>query len=180
MVNRRWYRPGMAAVDPAGEAAPARGGAVAYSGVIHWEYSPDLDHDADPGEIVWAWVAFEDDPTIGKDRPIAVVGRSDDRRLVALMLSSRNHDGDARWIPIGSGQWDREGRPSWVRRDRVLVVASSAVRREGAVLPRSTYDAIVSAMRGTAPVQGRRAGADRPGLRERLRRLLGRGPSGRS
>jgi hypothetical protein len=177
MADRRWYRLGMAAVDPAGDAAPARGGAVAYSGAIHWEYSPDLDHDADPGEIVWAWVAFEDDPTIGKDRPIAVVGRSDDRRLVALMLSSRNHDGDARWIPIGSGQWDREGRPSWVRRDRVLVVASAAVRREGAVLPRSTYDAIVSAMRGTTPVAVSGPSGRVRGLRDRIRRLLGGGRS---
>ena len=25
-------------------------------------YSPDLDGDADPGEIVWTWVAYEDDP----------------------------------------------------------------------------------------------------------------------
>ncbi len=91
----------MAAVDPAGEAAPPRGGAVAYSGAIHWEYSPELDRDPDPGEIVWSWVAFEEDDSIGKDRPIAVIGRADDRRLVAVMLSSRGHDGDRDWIAIG-------------------------------------------------------------------------------
>src|SRR5882757_411423 len=31
-------------------------------------YAPDLDGRADPGEIVWTWVVYEDDPTRGKDR----------------------------------------------------------------------------------------------------------------
>ena len=26
-------------------------------------YAPDLDGRADPGEIVWTWVVYEDDPT---------------------------------------------------------------------------------------------------------------------
>ncbi len=38
-------------------------------------YAPDLDGRADPGEIVWTWVVYEDDPTRGKDRPVLVVGR---------------------------------------------------------------------------------------------------------
>jgi hypothetical protein len=96
-------------------------------------------------------VAFEEDDRIGKDRPIAVVGRSDDRRLVALMLSSKDHDGDRDWISIGSGPWDREGRESWVRSDRILVVESRSVRREGAIIPRTTYDVIVAGMRGSTP-----------------------------
>ena len=108
--------------DPSGEPAPARGGAYTYSGPISWEYSPELDRDADPGEIVWTWVAFEEDAHVGKDRPVAVVGRADDGRLVALMLSSKEHDGDRGWISIGTGPWDKEGRESWVRRDRVLAV----------------------------------------------------------
>ncbi len=32
-------------------------------------YAPDLDGRADPGEIVWTWVVYEDDPSRGKDRP---------------------------------------------------------------------------------------------------------------
>src|SRR5688572_16152998 len=28
----------------------------------HLAYAPDLDGDADPGEIVWTWVPYEDDP----------------------------------------------------------------------------------------------------------------------
>ncbi len=52
-------------------------------------YAPDLDGRADPGEIVWTWVVYEDDPTSGKDRPVLVVGR-DRRTLLGLMLSSQD------------------------------------------------------------------------------------------
>jgi hypothetical protein len=144
-----------------GEAPPARGGAYDYDGPIAWEYRPELDHDPDPGEVVWAWVAFEDDHRVGKDRPLAVVGRTVDRRLVGLMLTSRNRDGENGWLAIGAGPWDGRGRPSWVRLDRPLAVAPDAVRREGAVLPRSTYDriqrtmaALSGAPAGPAPTVG--------------------------
>ena len=39
------------------------------------EYSPSLDGDADPGEVVWTWVPYEEDPTQGKDRPVVIIGR---------------------------------------------------------------------------------------------------------
>ena len=171
----------MPSVDPAADPPPARGGAYDYAGAVLWEYSPELDHDPDPGEVVWTWVAFEDDPSIGKDRPVAVVGRTEDRRLVALMLSSKEHDGDRDWLSIGSGPWDREGRESWVRRDRILAVSADAVRREGAILPRPTYDAIVAGLKGgrpspavpAAPAASVPAAAP-TGLWHRLRGLLGR------
>src|SRR5690349_25068137 len=50
-------------------------------------YAPDLDGAADPGEIVWTWVPFEEDDGRGKDRPVLVVGR-EGAELVGLMLSS--------------------------------------------------------------------------------------------
>ncbi|MBJ7466759.1 MAG: type II toxin-antitoxin system PemK/MazF family toxin, partial [Mycolicibacterium sp.] len=97
-------------------------------------YSPDLDGRADPGEIVWTWVVYEDDPTRGKDRPVLVVGR-DQRTLLGLMLSSQDHHaGDDGWVGIGTGSWDYDGRPSWVRLDRVLDVPEDGIRREGAIL----------------------------------------------
>ncbi|HEU4346263.1 MAG TPA: type II toxin-antitoxin system PemK/MazF family toxin, partial [Actinoplanes sp.] len=83
-------------------------------------YAPRLDGDADPGEIVWTWVAYEDEPAQGKDRPVLVVGR-DGRTLLGLMLSSRRErDGERNWLALGTGPWDREQRPSWIRLDRVL------------------------------------------------------------
>src|SRR5580765_7990997 len=61
-------------------------------------YAPDLDGAADPGEIVWAWVPFEENDGRGKDRPLLVVGRGGGGsgggggvRLLGLMLSSQ-HD----------------------------------------------------------------------------------------
>lgn len=168
----------MSTSRPTGEPAPDRGGAHTYAGPIAWEYSPELDRDADPGEIVWTWVAFEEDASIGKDRPVAVVGRADDGRLVALMLSSQDHRGDRGWMSIGTGPWDKQGRESFVRTDRVLAVSARAVRREGAVMPRATYESIVAAMGGRAPVAKRGAATSaapaRTGLLARLRGLLGR------
>jgi PemK-like, MazF-like toxin of type II toxin-antitoxin system len=97
------------------------------------EYSPDLDGLADPGEIVWAWVPYEEDPARGKDRPLLVVGRHG-RRLLAMMLSSRDHGDDPDWLELGSGGWDRDGRASYVRLDRVFALDEDDIRREGAVL----------------------------------------------
>ncbi|WP_371413019.1 type II toxin-antitoxin system PemK/MazF family toxin [Mycolicibacterium sp. GF69] len=110
-------------------------------------YAPDLDGRADPGEIVWTWVVYEDDPTQGKDRPVLVVGR-DRSTLLGLMLSSQDHDRDeANWVPIGSGTWDYEGRASWVRLDRVLDVPEDGIRREGAILARERFEVIATRLR---------------------------------
>lgn len=157
--------------DAAGEPEPERGGAHTYRGPVAWEYSPEMDGDPDPGEIVWTWVSFEEDSRVGKDRPIAILGRAEDHRLVGMMLSSRDHSGEKDWLAIGSGPWDHEGRRSWLRRDRLLAVRADSVRREGAVLPRATYDSVLAAV-GTPPPQAE----TRPPwtLREGLRRILGR------
>ncbi len=111
------------------------------------EYSPNLDGDADPGEIVWTWVAYEDDPARGKDRPVLVVGRSG-RTVLGLMLSSQSErDGQRDWLPLGPGDWDREARPSWIRLDRVIEVDVDGIRREGAVLDRARFDRVAATLR---------------------------------
>src|ERR1700754_2556449 len=103
-------------------------------------YAPDLDGAADPGEIVWAWVPYEEGDGRGKDRPLLVVGRQG-RELLGLMLSSQHDRADDRgWLPVGSGAWDRRGRESFVRLDRVLEVHEHAIRREDAVLDRDRFD----------------------------------------
>lgn len=110
-------------------------------------YAPDLDGRADPGEIVWTWVVYEDDPTRGKDRPVLVVGR-DRRTLLGLMLSSQDHRGDdPNWVAIGAGSWDYDGRVSWVRLDRVLDVPEEGIRREGAILDRARFEAVAARLR---------------------------------
>jgi PemK-like, MazF-like toxin of type II toxin-antitoxin system len=110
-------------------------------------YAPNLDGRADPGEIVWTWVVYEDDPTRGKDRPVLVVGR-DRSLLLGLMVSSQErHAADPQWVGIGSGPWDYEGRPSWVRLDRVLDVPEEGIRREGAILDREIFDLVAARLR---------------------------------
>ena len=85
--------------------------------------------------------------TRGKDRPVLVVGR-DQRTLLGLMLSSQHyHAEDPQWVSIGTGTWDYEGRPSWVRLDRVLDVPEEGIRREGAILDRTRFEAVAARLR---------------------------------
>ena len=123
-------------------------------------YSPELDGLPDPGEVVWTWVPYEDDPAQGKDRPVIVLGRdSGGALLLCLQLTSKDHDRDAEqeaswgryWMDVGTGAWDAERRPSEVRLDRLLRLAEAGVRREGAILDRAVFDAVVAAARKFHP-----------------------------
>ena len=113
-----------------------------YRGMIDFEYSPSLDGDADPGEIVWTWVPFEEDHSQGKDRPVLLVGR-DGEYLLALMMTSKDHNNrehaDPNYLDIGSGPWDPQGRASEVKLNRVIRVRPDAMRREGAIMPDDTF-----------------------------------------
>lgn len=111
-------------------------------------YAPDLDGSADPGEVVWAWVPFEENDGRGKDRPLLVVGRDGGGDLLGLMLSSQHDRADDRdWVSVGSGDWDKQGRESFVRLDRVLEVGEQEIRREGAVLDRARFDGVAHELR---------------------------------
>ncbi|MGV0835179.1 type II toxin-antitoxin system PemK/MazF family toxin [Mycolicibacterium thermoresistibile] len=139
---------------PASEAAPNTAGRPVTDHSVPTAqrarklvYAPDLDGRADPGEIVWTWVAYEDDPTRGKDRPVLVVGR-DRHTLLGLMLSSQEHHADdPDWVSIGSGSWDDEGRVSFVRLDRVLDVPEEGIRREGAILEPLKFELVAARLR---------------------------------
>jgi hypothetical protein len=117
-------------------------------------YTPEQDGRPDPGEVVWAWVAYEDDPSQGKDRPVLVIGR-EGTELIGLQLTSKDHDRDAEdearhgraWMDVGSGDWDQDRRPSEVRLDRLLRLAEDDVRREGAAIDRAVFDTVVAAAR---------------------------------
>ena len=92
-------------------------------------------------------MVYEEDPTQGKDRPVLVVGR-DRSVLLGLMVSSQErHAADRDWVGIGSGDWDYEGRESWVRLDRVLDVPEEGIRREGAILDRELFDVVAARLR---------------------------------
>ncbi len=128
-----------------------------FTGTARVEYAPRADGQPDPGEVVWTWVPFEEDHTRGKDRPVLVVGR-EGSWLLALMLTSKDHEGpgsderDERrhgrdWTDLGAGPWDRQGRPSQVRTDRVVRVDPVAVRREGAQLDAARFEQVAGVLR---------------------------------
>ncbi len=155
-------------VGPGGRLGAGRGSsmrrpgpdanATATSGSPDVEYGPHADGRPDPGEVVWAWVPYDEDDGRGKDRPVLVIGRRGDD-LLGLMLTSKDHDRDAVdesrhgriWTDIGTGSWDSRRRPSEVRLDRLLVLDPSSVRREGGALDRARFDRVVSEARS---VQG--------------------------
>ena len=122
-------------------------------------YSPENDGLPDPGEVVWTWVPYEDDPAQGKDRPVVVLARADGGLLLCLQLTSQDHDIDVaqearwgrHWMDVGTGGWDPEGRPSEVRVDRLLRLPEVGVRREGAALDRPVFEAVVVAAREFHP-----------------------------
>ena len=138
---------GKQAAKRAGRRPGRRGGvgrALPSEGVVHIEYSPRLDGDPDPGEIVWAWVPFEEDPSQGKDRPVVIVGRRGGA-LVGVPLTTRANGREAQ-IPIGTGAWDHDRRESYARIWRLLEIDAHRMRREGAILERDRFDEVIDAV----------------------------------
>ena len=126
----------------AGATAPSARGVSVYDvsalGLPDFAYSPDPYGEA----------------TQGKDRPVLVLARHE-TRLVVAQMTSKDHDRDAAqearwgrfWHDVGTGDWDRQGRPSEVRLDRLLLVEPASVRREGATMKREVFDGVVAALR---------------------------------
>lgn len=134
VVRERETGTGRATHKPTPTARPVSG--------VRIEYSPNLDGDPDPGEVVWTWVPFEEDATLGKDRPVVVIGRHGER-LSGVALTTKRHDGS---VDVGTGPWDPRNRPSFAKVSRLLDIDPDAVRREGAVLTRRRFDAVVEAV----------------------------------
>ena len=142
------------AAGPARSQQPAGPGA-AYAGDVRGKatplYAPSPDGAPDPGEVVWAWVPYEDDYSQGKDRPVLLIGRNGSR-LLALMMTSRDRnnsrESDPDYVDVGTGSWDAQGRPSEVKLDRVLQLDPATVRRQGAVLPPAAFERVRKAFLG--------------------------------
>lgn len=126
-----------------------------YQAAPPMTYDPHPGKLPDPGEVVWAWVPFEEDYSQGKDRPVLIVGRDADW-LLGLPLSSKNHTLDAEqeasenryWIEIGRGPWDTHSKkPSAVRVNRVVRIHPEDVRRVGGRLNRDRFDQVSRAVR---------------------------------
>ena len=126
-----------------------------FSGPPPLEWTPTPDDPApSPGEVGWGHIPSEENPREGREEPVLLIGR-DGPWLLGLQLTSVDHDLDPareaaagrRWIDIGSGDWDRHGRPSRVRVDRIIRLDPDTVRHDGAVLDEEAFVTVAEAVR---------------------------------
>ena len=125
-----------------------------FTGTPRITYSPAPGKEADPGEVVWTWVPYEEDHREGKDRPVLIIGR-DHEWLLGLLLTSKDHDRDAaqearsgrRWMDIGTGEWDPQPCPGAVRFNRMPRIDPAGVRRIRAALHPEVGEAVAAAVR---------------------------------
>ncbi|KQV08556.1 hypothetical protein ASC63_12720 [Leifsonia sp. Root112D2] len=132
--------PGRSGTSATTEVDPRRLGRVGMS------YSPVTNGDADPGEVVWTWVPYEENDGRGKDRPVLVVATEPTGTVLAVELTSKEHAGRREYLALGSGAWDSRGRPSWVKIDRVFRVHQQGMRREATALDRRRFEPVRSAL----------------------------------
>jgi PemK-like, MazF-like toxin of type II toxin-antitoxin system len=92
-------------------------------------------------------VSYEDDPTRGKDRPVLLIGRRG-AHLVGVALTSKQHSRDQ--VELGVGAWDKEGRISYAKIDRLIDVDPAAVRREGAALDKKRFAVLIARIKANA------------------------------
>ena len=111
-------------------------------------YAPERDGAPDAGEVIWTWVPYEENDGRGKDRPVLVIGRESADRVYAVRMTSRAHERDRDYLPIGSGRWDSQGRESWVDIEQLYSVHERGLRREAAVLDRERFDRVADALVG--------------------------------
>jgi hypothetical protein len=93
--------------------------------------------------VVWAWIPYEEDPTVGKDRPVLVIGTTEGS-LAAVALTSSFRRGR---YQLGRGDGDGRRSVSWVRTDKVFRIPEAEFRREGAVLDRPRFDQLIGELR---------------------------------
>ena len=117
----------------------------ADTGGIDVSYSPRANGTADPGEVVWTWVPYEEDASQGKDRPVLVIGTSG-KQLAVIPLSSKDHadrrDADE-WVDLGRGMWDSQFRESYAHAERLMLVDPSAIRREGSSVDQAAFNRVI-------------------------------------
>ena len=109
-------------------------------------YAPDMDGQADPGEVVWVHIRTQKGGEL-ELRSLLIIGRKK-HTLLGLLISSNEHNSHSpTWIAIGSGPWDPEGKESYVRLDKVLEIPESEIQRRGVSMPERRYDRIAARLR---------------------------------
>ncbi|MFB7891074.1 type II toxin-antitoxin system PemK/MazF family toxin [Microbacterium sp. NPDC056044] len=148
-------RPRRTASPPATAPAPASGrsGPTATvevappgRGALRITYAPDHDGDPDAGEIIWTWVPYAENDGRGKDRPLLVIARQSADRVYAVRLTSKPHDGDRDFLALGTGDWDAQGRPSWIDIEQLYSVHRDGMRREASALDLNRFARVADAL----------------------------------
>lgn len=138
---------------PAGGAQDGRSGTTATIEIVPppttaltISYAPARDGDPDAGEIVWTWVPYAERDGRGKDRPVLVIARESAERVYAVRLTSKSHEGDRDFLSIGAGEWDTQGRPSWIDIEQLYSVHAAGMRREASALDLDRFTRVASAL----------------------------------
>lgn len=116
------------------------------SDALRITYAPDKDGDPDAGEIVWTWVPYTENDGRGKDRPVLVIARQSQERVYAVRLTSKAHDGDRDFLAIGPGEWDAQGRPSWIDIEQLYSVHREGMPREASALELDRFLRVADAL----------------------------------
>ncbi|AGF73171.1 type II toxin-antitoxin system PemK/MazF family toxin [Corynebacterium halotolerans] len=112
-------------------------------------YAPDMDGQAEPGEVVWIWAPSDGPAHPPRERAVLVVGRTRHTILGLLISPNPEHDGEEHWLDIGAGEWDASGRQCWIRLDRVLEAPERGIRRQGTLFPQPRFERIANKLRSS-------------------------------
>lgn len=110
-------------------------------------FAPDMDGQADSGEVVWVWVPAAGAQQPPQERAILVIGRTRTTVLGLLISPNPDHADEDKWLEIGRGEWDEQGRQCWIRLDRVLEISEEQVRRQGTLFPARRFERIANRLR---------------------------------
>ena len=109
-------------------------------------YAPDMDGQAEPGEVVWANLHFVRQVGLER-RAVMVIGRNHHTLLGLLISSDPRHADDGNWFPIGNGPWSDKHDTSWVRMDKTLLIPETFIQRRGVRMPIRRFERLASALR---------------------------------
>lgn len=151
--NKTKQRPSHKLRPADGSGAPDEVVLPDYDGCPPMAFDRELPGGFVSGQVVWAWVAYEEDPSQGKDRPVLLVAAETDR-LLGLPATSKDHDRDAAqerragryWVEIGTGDWDARRRISEVRADRIVRLDPNRIRRVGGRVSQTVFTRVAQAV----------------------------------
>ncbi|OFM02232.1 hypothetical protein HMPREF2724_05830 [Corynebacterium sp. HMSC071F07] len=110
-------------------------------------FSPDMDGQADSGEVVWVWAPSDGKQSPPHERAVLIISRTRTTVLGLLISPNPNHAHEEEWLDIGTGEWDESGRQCWVRLDRILEISEEECRRQGTLFPERRFERIANRLR---------------------------------